>query len=573
MVDIANLVATQHVLLNEASTRSDILGSTVGRPRFGLRTVRVHRNHNFELMEPLLAVYSQYAGFDIKTVVGSYDDSIALQDLGEVDSDVEILWIDYSRYTLEPAALVDFMASRLLALRKISAAPILVANYPHPEQEAFNMALAMAIKDMAGVYVLPLSELAGKEKIAFYDHTRAQQFGTAFNARILPKIARLLGLQYLPALLRPRIKAIAIDLDNTLYCGVLGEDGVKGVHLTDGHQRLQEALVHLGQSGVLLSITSKNVEEDVIALFTQRNDFPLRLEHLAGKQVNWDGKAENIRKLAAAFNISPNDFLLLDDNPGEIAQTIANIELIDVLHASDDGDVTVAELATFPGLLSFGVTDVDRKRTQDIIARQQRMEEQQGQSVEQYLAQMETSLGIYLNDEAAFKRLCEIPIKTNQFNLALQRLPEARVRTYLDDPDAFVVSMSLKDKLSNSGNVGAIYGRIEGAALVIEEVCVSCRALGRGVEDFMIARALETMILATAKTLEQLRFMYRFGPRNQPAIKWLEKFTQSELPAVPEKIEDESSPLASLDYPLAQLRDYLERTRSFPINVFSQTSF
>jgi FkbH-like protein len=262
---------------------------------------------------------------------------------------------------------------------------------------------------------------------------------------------------------------------------------------------------------------------------------------------------------------------MLDDNPGEIALALAEIEMIDVLHASDDALITAGELHMFPGLFSFGVKDVDIKRAPDIIARQKRIKHKPSQSIEQYLADMETTLEIYLNECNNFERLCELPIKTNQFNLALQRLSEASVRQYLDEKLSFVVSFSLKDRLSNSGNVGALYSRMEDNMLVVDETCISCRALGRGIEDFMVAKGLETIINSLAVTPKVIRFQYRLGPRNQPAIEWLEKFAHIKMRATSDDIAGDSLELMAVDITYKLLIDHLKRIMKYPIKINNQT--
>lgn len=572
MLDVPNLVNAQHTLLNKKLTRSEILKQKIRRARFGRKTVRIYRNHNFELMDPVLSVFGSFSGFEIETLIGSYDESMSFNEYSGERVDADVLWFDFSRFELKSDALTEFVVSRLKALRKFSNAPIIICDHPSVDYVDFNKSLVDSVKEVPDIFVFPISEIAQKMGDGFYDHDRASHFGTAFHTSVFLESARLIGLKYLPAVLRPRIKAIAIDLDNTLYNGVLGEDGPEGVRMTEGHRRLQECLVKLGESGILLSVTSKNVDQDVETLFSVRQDFPLRLEHLAGRQVNWGSKAENIKKLAEAFNISPSDFLLLDDNPAEIGQVVADIDLIDVMHASDDADITVSELNMFPGLFSFGLTNEDLKRSKDVIARKHRMDQQKGQSVAEYLEQMETSLAIHLNEADAFKRLCEIPIKTNQFNLALQRLSATQIRSYLDERNAFVVSFSLSDKLSNSGNVGALYAKVADDFLVVDELCVSCRALGRGIEDFMITRALDAIIQTIPNEVSGIRFYYRFGPRNQPAIEWLRKFTQDLIACESDCVKGDSSGLNMVHYPLNKFRSRLESYRKFPINVLLQTA-
>lgn len=567
MTNVASLIAGQHVLLNSETARLEILNQNLSRGRFGRKTIRVFRNHNFELMAPVLSSFAKYSGFEIEFLIGSYDDSMSFQDFSDREVDADMLWFDYSHYDLTEDSLLHFVVSRVKALRELSTAPIFICDSPNASHTAFNEALGEIAKEIPGTLVLPVSECAQKLGDDFYDDSRSAYFGTRFHSRALTAIARVIGLCYLPAVLRPRIKAIAIDLDNTLYSGVLGEDGVTGLGVTDGHLRLQEELVKLGEAGILLSIVSKNIKEDVEALFSTRNDFILRPEHLAGMQINWDSKASNITKLAAAFNISPNDFLLLDDNLGELGQTLAEINLIDIMHASDDPGVTAAELKVFPGLHSFGLTREDKLRTKDILSRQQRSMRQNTQSYEEYLSQLDTEIEISLNQEDAYTRLCELPIKTNQFNLALQRLNATEVAWYLSNNNAFVVSLSLKDKLSNSGNIGAIYVHQEGNLLMVDELCVSCRALGRGLESFMIGQSLHAILHKASNVTTKVRFFYRIGARNQPALNWLSKFTQTVISPIDNSTSHNVPELNIIDYPVGRLLEFVASTNRSPVKV------
>lgn len=522
----------------------------------------------------MLGTFGQYARHEFKIEVGNYDDSLSFSGI-DGPADIELLWLDFARYSMEPAGLADWLTDRIDHLRGFSDAPILIADAFQPELR--KNGVAKAVTDVTafqpGTHPVELGALATEMGDAFFDVERAEFQGTVISGQAQVRIARDLALKYVPASIAPRIKAIAIDLDNTLYRGVLGEDGPDGLTLTDGHRTLQKALVKLGEDGVLLTIVSKNEAEDVRALFDRRADFPLRPEHLAGEKVNWRSKAENIRELAAEFNIAAEAFLHLDDNPGEIVQVVAEIPGIDFLHADDEAELTVEELGHYPGLFAWTITESDRLRAGDIAAAAKRKkaiaESGNGEEFDRdsFLRSMGTRVELAMNPPELYDRLCSIPIKTNQFNLALNRLSEVDVKGYLDKPDAYAVAFSLKDNLSDSGNVGALYAHVEDDALIVDELCVSCRALGRGIEDILIRDGLLFIRDVTDHPLKTVRFKYRHGPRNGPALSWLAEFSGI-APAIADGQEgDENNAVEEIAVPFDALDERSNGQADAPVIV------
>jgi FkbH-like protein len=491
-----------------------------------------------------------------------YDDSLSFNGIIKKDDvDLEILWIDFDRYILNDKFLETWLADRLSSLRELTNAPIIISS-PSSQNNSLFGSVATIIDKIIGVHLFDIRDIELNLGDKFIDLARSSFQGTAFSQEAQLLLAQRLGLAYIPAIIMPRIKAIAIDLDNTLYKGVLGEDGPAELLLTDGHKILQERLVKLGQEGVLLSVTSKNEITDVERMFAVRNDFPLRLEHLAGVSVNWDSKAQNIAKLAKQFNIDPSAFLMLDDNLGELFSTSEELPGIFILHASDNANITCQHLANFPGLLSFRVGETDALRSTDIRALSQRKSISVSKDPLDYLVALETEICFTVRPYKNMDRMCELPQKTNQFNLALRRLKESEVSNYLKDKDSCIVSFNLKDRLSNSGNVGAVYVRAIKDILVIEELCVSCRALGRSLEDLMIGGALELAALELGGTFSGIQFDYSFGPRNQPALRWLVKLSGVEIANLDGN--QSASEMHSLNLPFSILEKMLTFRQSLP---------
>lgn len=560
-------IQAQKILLGSASKRADILALECCRIRFGQKKINVHRNHNFENLVTLLKIYGKYAGFEYDIHVGGYDETLAFSGMEFSDSDLELIWLDLDRYNIDRNELLVWLISRIETLRLLSSAPIMVAE--HPLDTNFNKSLSLALKNLYGVYVFPIASIKNEMGNQFFDLARSETFGTTFSSMAVPMMAGHLGLNFFPALLRSQIKAIAIDLDNTIYSGVLGEDGPGGIILTDGHKKLQELLINLGSQGILLTITSKNVDEDVVELFSQRVDFPLRLEHLTGRRVNWNSKSINIKELAKDFNISPDDFLMLDDNLAEISNVASDIPMIDFLLADEhDAQITFDQLLHYPGILSLSLSDTDKKRSDDLVARKQREIDLKTLDTNEYLTAMRTEVSLRVNPAEEFKRLCEVPKKTNQFNLALQRINDGQVATYLNSENYFVVSMSMRDKLSDSGNIGALYARVENDKVIVDELCLSCRALGRGVEDFIIIKALEKVLTESKLKPNVIKFFYRLGDRNMPAIEWLERFSNSKILQKRIPVNRDIKILESIEM---RIEDFSEKSKflsNFPVTFF-----
>lgn len=492
--------------------------------KYGKKIIRVHRNQNFEMFCDAIIKIGMYAGFDFEIKLTDYDDSLSFGDIERKDgADIELLWLDRARYSLTNQQYQKFIASRIAALQKLSHAPIVVLEAIG--NHAGSATLADILSEDAGVYIYNIVESLGKIDDLIVDDRRASSFGTRINSNFSTLIARDLTCKLFSSLLRPQVKAIAVDLDNTLYAGVLGEDGPDGLKLTAKHIELQNSLLKLKKRGVILTITSKNDERDVKDLFEQRSDFPLRYGDFTYVAANWKNKSSNIIELAQKINISENDFLMLDDNIAELAEVLGIIPAISLLHAAEDRDIA-SELQLFPGLHQIKSESEVIDRASDLSARDLRA--QLSNSVEDmptFLSQLGTTITLRANKKSEFERLCEVPIKTNQFNLALQRLKPGQITQYLEHPEKFILSFSLVDRLSDSGNVGAVYGEIYDNSIKIDEFCMSCRALGRGLEGYIFVKVLEYIkILFKEKCFENVKINYVEGPRNAPAIDWLKKW-------------------------------------------------
>jgi FkbH-like protein len=526
-----------------AQAQADVFAPVPGRaavyaldrlPADRVVTVRVHRNLAAERLLTPAALLARYGGLRIEASFGPYDDSLSFAELDGPDPDVELVWLDYARLdALGAEDLAALLGHRLRALRLRSNAPIIVLDLAgsDPRADAVNAALRRTADAVPAVFVGPVSEIATQMGAGFLSARAAALTAVPLSPPALMRVAQVLALCWLPAALGVRLRGLAVDLDNTLYRGVLGEDGPDGVVLTDDHRRLQETLKSLHQKGFFLAIVSRNEMADVQNLFARRPDFPLQAADIDAWGVSWGRKSQALHEVAAAVRVAPSTFLFLDDNAGELIEVSEEHPGVSTAFADDPADA-VRALALHPGLFTFTDAGVDVLRTADLAAEAARgaLRSQAGDP-DDYLAALGVELEFTLDDRAGVRRLAELSNKTNQFTTALRRLTEIELAERMDEANARVVSVRVKDKLADSGVIAMISARRQqDGRVLVEDVCVSCRALGRGIEDVLLDTALHR--IGVELDAQDLHLAVADGPRNAPARAWLDRLGGRPAPGV-----------------------------------------
>lgn len=464
-------------------------------------SVQVFRNHSFELIEHTISVYLDYAGLGVSFSYSNYDDSFSFLDL-DANADLIVVWIDGARYP--NISVQDFLSERLRALRSVTNQPVLVLP--------FRADVTLDIPDVLGVN---LSEVCAELGSDIVDERTLSATGTALSSKAMLHVSKALGLRYLPALLRPALKGLVVDFDNTLYQGVLGEDGIQGVILTPGHLALQQELKRLAGQGFFLCAASKNELEDVCSLLDSREDFPLKREDFTNLCVSWKPKAESMGEIATFLNIHTDSLVFIDDNIGELTAVQMQHPQIHLIHAKEDAAITLEVLKLFPGLLKLRSSADDAKRSADVRSNEERTQMRQTMSQEDYIKSLELKLTYTLNDRNRIGRIAELSNKTNQFIFNYKRYSEGEVEQLMAGEDTAVLTLNLSDRLSDSGLVGVFAGRRQGDYLELEECFVSCRALGRGIDEVMVCGAIS--VLLEHFGVANLRVQFQTGPRNKPA--------------------------------------------------------
>ncbi len=328
----------------------------------------------------------------------------------------------------------------------------------------------------------------------------------------VPAYARhLAGL--VSAILGRGRKCLVVDLDNTLWGGVVGDDGVEGIRMSEGDAEgeaflaFQAYLCELKERGILLAVSSKNDEAVARSAFTDHPDVRLRLQDFVAFKANWAPKSENLRAIAAELDLPLDALVFVDDNPAERAEVSRALPEVAVPEMPDDAASFIRTLDAARYFESVRLTDEDRSRTAAYVGRRQVREALAGTTdVGAYLASLDMRAIVRPFEAIAFERIAQLVNKTNQFNLTTPRVVQADIERMAADPMLVTRTIRLRDRFADHGLISVCIARREGAALVIDAWLMSCRVLGRGVERLMFN---ELLAVAQAEGRSSLVGLYR----------------------------------------------------------------
>lgn len=488
--------------------------------------INIHRNHAFEPIQSIITPFLHHTGLKADFFYSDYDDSLSFADLNpkqadQKQADLEIIFLDLYRYKLQEEQLREFIKERCLALRALSNAPILVLLL---ESNLTIQTQQDSLLQSQNIFFLSLNTLYATycalthTSKPLLDEIKESITGTKLSNPATLALAQILGLKYIPSLVLPNLKAIVLDLDNTLYQGILGEDRKENLLLTPSHQALQESLLEYKKQGYLLALASKNEEEDAKAMFQSRPDFPLKWSDFDAIKINWESKANNLIEIAQGFNIGVDSMLFIDDNIAEIESTkYTGVQQIHAITAES----TLFKLFLYPRLYKFRTNKEDAIRSLDIASNATRSS-LETLSDEEYFSNLAIELEFRINLKEDAQRIYELMNKTNQFIANYTRPSITQVQEWLESKEHCIITIAMRDRLSDSGIIGIIIGEkksTETIDLHILDITISCRALGRRLESMMLFKAFELLRDKLSPSQQELFIHYQEGERNAPFLK------------------------------------------------------
>lgn len=343
-------------------------------------------------------------------------------------------------------------------------------------------------------------------------------YGEAFTRRLARRLAGLV----LAATGRTA-RLLAIDLDNTLWGGVLGEDGIDGIAIGGDYpgnafQSFQRGLKALSERGIALALLSKNDDDLAAKALAELPSMVLRPGDFVARRINWSPKWRNVAELCGELSLGPASVLFIDDNPAEREQMRRNQPEVNVLELPSDPALYLQALLDSPWLECLTLTEEDRKRATAYKGRAALLEAKatSGANVEEFYASLGTSLFMQRYDVGNAARALQLLQKTNQFNTTTRRHGQAEIEQFIAaDDDVYVVG--LQDRYSEFENVGVIIVRWhhpEHGWGLVDSFLLSCRVLGRGIEAGILHWLLAQ---ARSRGMRGLVGEVVETPRNTPA--------------------------------------------------------
>jgi FkbH-like protein len=492
----------------------------------------VLRSFTVEPLVPLLRAACFVAGVDLAVHVGDFN--AYAQEMLDADSSLYAfgadavvlavqtrdvapdLWRDYAdlkddeRSAIVARVAGDFQ-SLVRAFREQSAAHLIIHTLEEPAVASSGILDASAADgQIAAVRKIneELRKLAARESGVFmldYDALVARHGRDAWHderkwlAMRMPFAANSLGpvvnewMRFLHPLTGKICKAIAVDLDNTLWGGVVGEDGFEGIRVGAEHggasfSELQRALLDLYRRGILLCVCSKNNAEDALEVLENHPGMLLKPHHFAATRINWRDKAENLRELAAELNIGIDALAFLDDNPVEREHVRAALPEVTVIELPGDHSRFARALRDSPVFERLGLSAEDRERGALYAQQRERARVSSTSNTrEDFYRSLEQEAEVSTLVPFTLGRVAQLTQKTNQFNLTTRRYTEQQLAEILERENWRVYSLRVRDRFGDNGIVGVAVVERGGDEWEIDTFLLSCRVIGRTIETALLA--------------------------------------------------------------------------------------
>jgi len=494
--------------------------------------IAVLRNFTVEPLLPVLEVEIFIAGFIPNIWVGDFD-NVAFEamsstsELDEFKPDFILVfnWLDTispaltTQFVLKTKSEIDKEVVRVRqfyrdiegGLRKRFSVPITITNFNLPMDSTLgildsqasdyqfhtiqnlNLQILLDAKGLSDIYILDIAKIFATEGfLNSFDSRHWQMARAPLTQRAILRACNEFG-RLIKALRGKAKKCLVLDCDNTLWGGVIGEDGLGGIKLGTTfpgscYKAFQEEILNLRERGVILALCSKNNEQDVLEVLNNHPEMLIKEKHIATWQINWDDKATNLRRLANELNIGLDSFVFVDDSEFEINLIREQLPEVATIHLKGNTSDYRSLLSSFGYFDSLTFTTEDRRKNEMYgEARVRSKLESESSSIEEYLENLglEATLGIPAISDVP--RCSQLTQKTNQFNLTTFRYSEGQIAELMSDKGSDVFYLRVSDKVADLGLVGVAVVRYHELEAQIEAFMMSCRAIGRGAETALLA--------------------------------------------------------------------------------------
>lgn len=386
------------------------------------------------------------------------------------------------------------------------------------QRRAVNLSLVERWEAEPRVHLLDVDEAVTRIGAGHaYDARMHLTARSPYSTPMLLELGRQMGALVSPLYLPPR-KCLVVDCDNTLWRGILGEDGPEGLQLGDSYpgvayREFQLFLKALSENGFILAINSKNDEGAVVSFVDGSPDMRLRMSDFAAYRINWRDKVTNLRELAEEINIGLDSMVFIDDSPVECELVASMLPEVQVERFPEDPVGIYRFVERLQGVERLWVTEDDRKRAASYRANVQREKlRREVTDLRDFIRGLEIRLTVTRQDRQSIQRITQLTQRTNQFNLTTRRYEVEEVERFFQE--GAVYTLRMEDRFSDYGMVSVmILAPCAEApdAWEIDTFLVSCRAFGRRVEEVFLRTVLRDM---AHRGVGEVRGTYRRTEKN-----------------------------------------------------------
>lgn len=380
--------------------------------------------------------------------------------------------------------------------------------------------IVRSLEDAGGIYVVAPAQTAALYPVFNYEDPQADSLGhVPYTREWFQAMASMIARRFY-RLQAPPHKVLALDCDETLWRGICGEDGPLGVQVDAKCRALQQFALAQRDAGMVLCLCSKNNEEDVWRVFEQNPGMLLKREHIVASRINWQPKSENLRGLSRDLQLGLDSFVFLDDSGLECSEVEARCPEVLALRVPESEAELSHLLSHVWAFDHLKITAEDRKRS-DLYAQEVRREQvrKQSQTLDDFLAGLELTIDIAPMEKADVARVAQLTQRTNQFNFTTVRCSESEVENVRQGGNSGWLTVRVKDRFGDYGLVGALLYTRGPKFIEVENVLLSCRALGRHVEHRMLSY-LDGLAQEQSFAYARIRFIP--SAKNKPAREFLE---------------------------------------------------
>jgi FkbH-like protein len=554
-------------------------------------------NSTVDLMVPALVASAARRGIALEVIQPSYDQVAqeALTPDSQVNSskpDAVLFALDFRALPLKlslgnpeaSAATVDGVIGYLRALRDgikaHSNAVCIFQSFAAPVESLFgnlDRALPGSMRSLidsvngelaelilrSGDVLLDVAGIAETVGLANWHDPKIWNLAKiSFSDEFIPLYADHVA-RVVAALRGKSGKVLVLDLDNTIWGGVIGDDGLEGIKIAQGdavgeaHLAVQRMALDLRQRGIVLAVSSKNSDEVARAPFEQHPEMLLKLEHIAVFQANWNDKASNIQAIAEELSLGLDSIVFLDDNPAERGLVRKLLPQVAVPELPEDPSAFASTLAAggYFEAVTMAAEDLKRAGFYQDNAKRASLQKQAG-GVDAYLASLAMTITFQPFDGKGRARIVQLINKSNQYNLTTRRYTEPEILELERDSRVFTLQVRLVDIFGDNGMISVVICRPLGSdAWEIDTWLMSCRVLGRKVEHVVLREILEH---ARAAGIRRLLGTYRPTERNKLVVDHYQKLGFN-------KVREEESGLTEWEL----LVDSKTDSEVLPMNVVS----